>query len=87
MRKILHSGFQNLQFFHDYFCLFTFFSESCKLTLCKGGIKSEDTGKFFRLKKIFQKSLLKYYILTPPIAEILCVKNARAIVVCGFLMK
>ena len=25
--------------------------------------------------------------ITPPIAEILCVKNARAIVVCGFLMK
>ena len=24
---------------------------------------------------------------TPPIAEILCVKNGRAIVVCGFLMK
>ena len=23
----------------------------------------------------------------PPIAEILCVKNGRAIVVCGFLMK
>ena len=24
---------------------------------------------------------------TPPVAEILCVKNGRAIVVCGFLMK
>ena len=24
---------------------------------------------------------------TPPIAETLCVKNPRAIVVCGFLMK
>ena len=24
---------------------------------------------------------------TPPIAEILCVKNGRAIVVCGFLIK
>ena len=24
---------------------------------------------------------------TPPIAEILCVKSGRAIVVCGFLMK
>ena len=24
---------------------------------------------------------------TPPIAELLCVKNGRAIVVCGFLMK
>ena len=24
---------------------------------------------------------------TPPIAEILCVKNGRAIMVCGFLMK
>ena len=32
MRKILNSEFQNLQFFDDYFCLFTFFSE--------------DTGKF-----------------------------------------
>ena len=28
--------------------------------------------------------LLTYY--TPPIAEVLCVKNGRAIVVCGFLM-
>ena len=26
-------------------------------------------------------------LCTPPIAEILCVKNGRAIVVCGFLMK
>ena len=25
--------------------------------------------------------------ITPPIAEIICVKNVRAIVVCGFLMK
>ena len=25
--------------------------------------------------------------ITPPIAEILCVKNGRSIVVCGFLMK
>ena len=25
--------------------------------------------------------------ITPPIAEILCVKNGRAIEVCGFLMK
>ena len=27
------------------------------------------------------------YLLTPPIDETLCVKNARAIVVCGFLIK
>ena len=27
------------------------------------------------------------YVYTPPIAEILRVKNGRAIVVCGFLMK
>ena len=26
-------------------------------------------------------------VTTPPIAEILCVKNGREIVVCGFLMK
>ena len=26
-------------------------------------------------------------LYTPPVAEILCVKNGRAIVVCGFLMK
>ena len=26
-------------------------------------------------------------LYTPPIAEILCIKNVRAIVVCGFLMK
>ena len=25
--------------------------------------------------------------ITPPISEILCVKNVRAIVVCGFLIK
>ena len=29
----------------------------------------------------------KRYHPTPPIAEILCVKNGRAIVVCGFLMR
>ena len=27
------------------------------------------------------------FVYTPPIAEILCVKNGRAIVVCGFLIK
>ena len=27
------------------------------------------------------------FLSTPPTAEILCVKNGRAIVVCGFLMK
>ena len=32
-----------------------------------------------------EKKLLS--IITPPIAEVLCVKNVRAIVVCGFLIK
>ena len=27
------------------------------------------------------------YVITPPIAEIIWVKNVKAIVVCGFLMK
>ena len=40
--------------------------KTCKLgwgaLLPKGGIKSEDTGKFYGLKKIFQKALLNYYI-------------------------
>ena len=33
------------------------------------------------------KTVCKFLPLTPPIAEILRVKNGRAIVVCGFLMK
>ena len=38
---------------------------------------------------LYQKSLPlnRLALCTPPIAEILCVKNGRAIVVCGFLMK
>ena len=64
MRKILNSEFQNLQFFHDYFCLFTFFSESCKLTLCKGGIKSEDTGKFSWAHKNMSRHYPKIF---PPV--------------------
>ena len=35
----------------------------------------------------FDKECLYNRVYTPPIAEILCVKNARAIVVCGFSMK
>ena len=34
-----------------------------------------------------QYDSLAFIPFTPPIAEILCVKNGRAIVVCGFLMK
>ena len=37
----------------------------------------------FRFKKKYESDNL----VTPPIAEILCVKNVRAIVVCGFLIK
>ena len=31
-------------------------------TDAKGSINSEDAGKFYGLKKIFQKALLNYYI-------------------------
>ena len=41
--------------------------------------------------ELLSRQLIRYHIgrydHTPPIAEILCVKNGRAIVVCGFLMK
>ena len=37
-------------------------------------------------KEISLNHVVKRYV-TPPIAEILCVKNGRVIVVCGFLMK
>ena len=37
---------------------------------------------------IVSKTTLFYLkSITPPIAEIICVKNVGAIVVCGFLMK
>ena len=39
------------------------------------------------LKKIIVSSLVCVMHSTPPIAELLCVKNGRAIVVCGILMK
>ena len=47
---------------------------------------------FFSIRRFFQKTneRIRFFgltVLTPPIAEILCVKNGRAIVVCGFLMK
>ena len=38
----------------------------------------------FQIFLMFPTAVLGF---TPPIAEILCVKNGRAIVVCGFLMK
>ena len=41
-------------------------------------------GGYFGAKS---SSIINYTISTPPIAEILCVKNGRAIVVCGLLMK
>ena len=34
-----------------------------------------------------QRCLVQLHWHTPPIAEILCVQNGRAIVVCGFLVK
>ena len=39
---------------------------------------------------LYQAFLLPKYpnsYITPPMAEIMCVKNVGAIVVCGFLMK
>ena len=59
-------------------------------------------GQQAGLKKLFEKSgdvgeggvqkhskmaNVFYGCYTPPIAEILCVKNVGAFVVCGFLMK
>ena len=41
-------------------------------TMAKGRIKSEDTGEFSRLKKIFQISLLSYYIQYMTMIKYLC---------------
>ena len=38
-------------------------------------------------RKNCHQNLLQDLNLTPPILEILCVKNVRAIAVCGFLIK
>ena len=46
---------------------------------------SEFMGKTFQAAQLTHERFLT--IDTPPIAEILCVKNGRVIVVCGFLMK
>ena len=43
------------------------------------------SNSFAYLKNEF--NIYHSILYTPPIAEILCVKNKRAIVVCGFLMK
>ena len=40
-----------------------------------------------KLSNLEEQKFLNDNIYTPPVAEILCVKNGRAIVVCGFLMK
>ena len=48
------------------------------------------TNEVLKKEDIHQKLPGFYYSFildTPPIAEILCVINPRAIVVCGFLMK
>ena len=43
---------------------------------------------YLRTERSLAKSKAEInYTRPPPIAEILCVKNGRAIVVCGFLMK
>ena len=47
-------------------------------------LKSQYTRSYKLDKAIPTDNSLSY---TPPIAEILCVINPRAIVVCGFLMK
>jgi hypothetical protein len=39
------------------------------------------------VKTMFVKTMLVKTMFTLPIAEIICVKNVRAIVVCGFLLK
>ena len=43
--------------------------------------------KFEILQNIWKNKTKNIKLLTPPIAEIICVKNVGAIVVCGFLMK
>ena len=52
---------------------------SLKRPPSSGGADGETT--------LFEVREVRYTRVTPPIAEILCVKNGRAIVVCGFLMK
>ena len=62
-------------------CIFIFIPLRCmapilstleKSRILKGRIKSEDTGEFYRLKKIFQISLLSYYIQYMTMIEYLC---------------
>ena len=49
------------------------------------GIKKFLLLTFLTFLLFFAKAAFSWY--TPPIAEILCVKNVGAFVVCGFLMK
>jgi hypothetical protein len=74
---------------HNFFHIFSIYFFDCL-------IKNSQTTialTFLTLTTLLQKGLsisYLYYICScyiPPIAEILCVKNVRAIVVCGFLTK
>jgi hypothetical protein len=48
-------------------------------------LKNLEIVEFSIISALTSRDLV--FLYTPPISEILCVKNRRAIVVCGFLMK
>ena len=52
-----------------------------------GGLEKNYVSKTHCILIEFYKNNWVCYSYTPPIAEILCVKNGRAIMVCGFLIK
>ena len=63
-----------------------------KRTYCSRGRVLKNENEYYlegAIKEFlgFEATLFVHTIDTRPIAEILCVKNGRAIVVCGFLMK
>ena len=61
-----------------------YFYKKNPMQLVLGSCRLHWSKKF---PKYFSHIPWKDIYFTPPIAEILCVKNGRAIVVCGFLMK
>ena len=52
-----------------------------------GGQPARSFKSFIISQEAIDQPGLESRYSTPPIAEVLCVKNGRAIVVCGFLMK
>ena len=75
----------------QFFLLFKYLFDDFFIHFDRGDNKTEEEKKVFFLKFITKLNVIikKFSVMyfTPPIAEILCVKNGRGIVVCGFFMK